>query len=166
MKIWLVRHAKSSWADPGQADFDRPLNGRGHRDGPKMSEWLSRQSDPASWIWSSDARRALATADFVRAGFDLQANDVHEAHELYLARPETMLDVLKNTPPDIDSVAMVAHNPGTTDLLNALTGEGVTDNVPTFGVARLAAAGAWSDLRFGCCTLELYTAPKRLDAAP
>ncbi|MEZ4768173.1 MAG: hypothetical protein R2844_07065 [Caldilineales bacterium] len=27
--LTLLRHAKSSWDDPGLADYDRPLNGAG-----------------------------------------------------------------------------------------------------------------------------------------
>jgi phosphohistidine phosphatase len=166
MKLWLVRHAKSSWADPGQADFDRPLNGRGQRDGPRMATWLSRQQHPATWLWTSDAARALATAEFVREGFAVDPARVHEVHELYLADPETMLDVIRRTPGDVESVAVVAHNPGTTMLLNELVGERVTDNVPTFGVARLSSTAPWHEFRPGCCRLEVYSYPKGIDSAP
>ena len=65
MKLWVIRHAKSSWADHGQADLERPLNKRGNADGPRMAHWLATQAEPATWIWSSDAARALATAEFV-----------------------------------------------------------------------------------------------------
>ncbi len=160
--IWLFRHAKSSWADPGQADFDRPLNARGERAGPTMAAWLETQTQPAEWIWSSDARRAAATAEFVRQGFKLPAEALHFSHDLYLGGPEKILDVLRATPPDVQAVALVAHNPGTTYLLNALAGEVVTDNVPTFGTARLSAPGAWDELSAGRCELQIFTAPKRL----
>jgi len=161
VKLWLIRHAKSSWANPGQDDFDRPLNGRGRRDGPRMAAWLARQSDPARWIWTSDAARALATSEFVREGFAL--DDVHRVHDLYLASPEDMLDVLRRTPADVPSVAVIAHNPGTTSLLNALAGERVTDNVPTFGVARLHTDKPWHELGFDTCEIELFTSPKALE---
>lgn len=163
MKIWLIRHAKSSWSNPGKSDFDRPLNSRGKRDGPHMARWLAEQDDPATWIWSSDAARALATAEFVREGFSAGSDQPVTAHELYLASPELMIDVLKRTPAEIDSVAVVAHNPGTTYLLNLLTGSNVTDNVPTFGVARLQYSGSWLELGPGACSLDLFTAPKLIN---
>ena len=164
MKIWLIRHAKSSWSDPGQSDFDRPLNGRGERDGPRMARWLAAQDFPAGWIWSSDAARALATAEFVRQGFVLGPEQPITAHELYLANPETMVDVLRRTPPEITSVAVVAHNPGTTYLLNLLCGDNITDNVPTFGVARLQFSGSWPEIRPASCSLDLFTSPKLLNS--
>jgi phosphohistidine phosphatase len=162
VNVWLVRHAKSTWSNPGQRDFDRLLNARGERDGPAMSRWLSQQTHPATWIWSSDAVRARTTAEFVRQGFSTDADHLVELHELYGASPETMLEVLQQTPPDIRSAAVVAHNPGTTELLNLLTGVIVTDNVPTFGVARLRFDGSWADLKPGRCELEVFAAPKTI----
>ena len=44
MNLWIIRHAKSSWADPGQADFDRPLNARGMKDGKRMMRWMRGQA--------------------------------------------------------------------------------------------------------------------------
>ena len=128
-----------------------------------MARWLAAQDDPATWIWSSDAARALATAEFVRQGFAAGPGQPVAAHELYLASPEIMIDVLKRTPEDIASVAVVAHNPGTTYLLNLLTGRNVTDNVPTFGVARLQYSGSWLELDPGACSLDLFTAPKLIN---
>jgi len=160
VKLWLIRHAKSSWSQRGVSDFDRPLNARGKRDGPTMVNWLSQQDFPAQWIWTSDACRAQATAEFVRAGFSLTADHVEQAHELYLADPETMLDVIRRTPADISSVAVVAHNPGTTYLLNLLARTPVTDNVPTFGVARLDVPCAWHELTAGSCEVDFFVSPK------
>lgn len=165
MKIWLHRHAKSSWGDPGARDFDRPLNKRGNRDALDMSRWLSAQSDPPTWLWTSDAVRALATARVVQAAFGMDDDHLIEVHELYLAPPELLLDVLRRTPAGVTSVALVAHNPGITEALNLLTGIEVTVNLPTFGTARLDYDGDWAQLRFGHCAIDLLTSPKLLNAS-
>ncbi len=164
MKLWLIRHAKSAWGDAGLADFDRPLNARGRRDGPVMAQWLSRQSDPAGWLWTSTAARARATAEFVRQGFALDEARVVALDELYHAGPEQILDVLRRTPPDVASVALVAHNPGLTWLVNALGPEPVTDNLPTLGVARFHVAGPWQALSPRGATLDFLVSPKTLPA--
>ena len=131
--LWLIRHAKSSWADASQADFDRPLNGRGRRDGPRMQAWLAEQEGAAQWIWTSDAARARATADFVQAAWpDAQ---LIEEHGLYHADPRRILDVAYAAPEDVTRVAVVAHNPGMTWAVNDLAGDTVVVNLPTFGVA-------------------------------
>ena len=36
-QLLLIRHAKSSWDDPSQNDFDRPLNKRGNKDALVMA---------------------------------------------------------------------------------------------------------------------------------
>ncbi|MAT83092.1 MAG: hypothetical protein CMD39_02270 [Gammaproteobacteria bacterium] len=165
VKLWLIRHAKSDWDSGAARDFDRPLNGRGERDGPRMAAWLAGQDRPATWIWTSDAVRALSTARFVAAGFAAAGPRVVEEHRLYNAPPETILDVIRATPPDVTAVAVVAHNPGMTQILNLLAGETVTVNLPTFGVARLDLPGDWPDAAFGTATVDLTMRPKALPDA-
>jgi len=144
MYLWLIRHAKSSWADPQQSDFDRPLNARGERNGGTMADWLQHQANPATWLWTSTAVRAQATSTFAAQGFGLTPNQVQSQHELYHANPEALIDVLQTTPNNHRAVAVVAHNPGLTELLNLLLGKRVTDNLPTFGIAQLRLPNAWN----------------------
>ena len=46
--LYLARHAKSSWDNPANTDFERPLNKRGKNDAPMMAEILrdNHQSPP------------------------------------------------------------------------------------------------------------------------
>ncbi len=163
VNIWIIRHAKSSWADPHQTDFERPLNHRGERDGLTMQHWLSEQDAAADWIWTSDAKRALATSSFVQKAFGNANPQVVADHRLYHAGPDTHLSVLKETPENVLNVALVAHNPGLTYLVNLLGATEVTNNLPTFGVVRFSYDGPWTDLNFGQATLDYLTSPKRLD---
>jgi phosphohistidine phosphatase len=162
MKLWVIRHAKSSWANRGQADFDRPLNKRGMADGPRMARWLATQEDPASWIWTSDAVRALATAEFAAQGFAGCSPEIVADHRLYHPTVDSVCEVLRETPSDQYSVALVAHNPGLTQLVNHLAGKPVLDNLPTFGVARFSVQGQWSHFAAATASLELLSAPKQL----
>ncbi|MFM8354668.1 MAG: SixA phosphatase family protein [Gammaproteobacteria bacterium] len=166
MRLWIIRHAKSDSSAAGQSDFDRPLNARGRRDGPAMAEWLAEQELPATWVWSSPARRAAETATYVSAGFAAAGPEVIADRRLYLADAEHLLDVLRETPAEISAAAVVAHNPGLTELVNALVGRPLLDNLPTFGVAVFAVDPPWQDLgrsRRHARLLDLMT-PKRLAA--
>ncbi|MBK9061174.1 MAG: histidine phosphatase family protein [Flavobacteriales bacterium] len=80
--LYIVRHAKSSWADPGMSDFDRPLNERGMHDAPMMAERFDGRLEPVDLLMSSPAKRALTTANFFAAA--LENAPVHEIPELYL----------------------------------------------------------------------------------
>ena len=160
MHLWLIRHAKSSWSSGARSDFERPLNSRGERDGARMQAWLAGQPNPIEWIWSSDAVRARATADFVARAFP---DAVLEAeHRLYGAAPETILQVVRETPANIETAAIVAHNPGITWCVNLLVGERVTENLPTFGAALLQWPGDAAALAPGNANLQILASPKAL----
>lgn len=160
MRLWLIRHAKSSWSSGARSDFERPLNARGERDGPRMQAWLAAQPNPIEWIWSSDATRARATADFVARAFP---NAVLETdHRLYGAAPETILQVARETPADIETAAIVSHNPGITWCVNLLAGEQLVENLPTFGAALLQWSGDARALAPAKADLQILTSPKAL----
>jgi phosphohistidine phosphatase len=162
MKLWVIRHAKSSWADPGQADFERPLNGRGKKDGQRMSLWMSSERERPERIVSSDAARARSTAEYVRAGYSVSDDRLSLEHRLYEASPVTIRDVVRELPADCASAALVGHNPGSTDFVNAMVGKHVVDQLPTFGIALLDVPTPWADVRFGTARLVALHTPKSL----
>jgi len=61
-KIFLIRHAKSSWNYPDLADFERPLNKRGRTVAPFMAQKLAEKKYQPDLIISSPAIRAAQTA--------------------------------------------------------------------------------------------------------
>jgi phosphohistidine phosphatase len=160
--LWVIRHAKSSWADRGLTDFERPLNERGLKDGERMVRWMRKQDLRPQWLVSSDARRARATAAYVRDGYRIDEQRFLLDHRLYEPTPESVLDVLRELPPGCPSVALVGHNPGFSDFVNAMVGAATIEQLPTFGIAVLEAPLPWVNLRFGLARLvERYT-PKGL----
>jgi phosphohistidine phosphatase len=162
MKLWVIRHAKSSWADPGQADFNRPLNTRGIKDGKRMIRWMRAQTERPELIFSSDAARARATAEFVCEGFAVASDQLHFVHRIYEASAESLLDIVREVPDDCPCAALVGHNPGSTEFVNSMVGNPVIDNLPTFGVVLLDLPPRWVDARFGCAKFVALTAPKTL----
>ncbi|MBN2783463.1 MAG: histidine phosphatase family protein, partial [Pontiellaceae bacterium] len=63
--LYLVRHAKSSWADMGMRDFDRPLNKRGLRDAPEMGRRLRKLEAAPSIVLCSPALRTRQTSELL-----------------------------------------------------------------------------------------------------
>ena len=53
----VVRHAKSSWANIGEKDFDRTLNDRGKEDAPMMAQKLFKTNIKVDAFVSSSAKR-------------------------------------------------------------------------------------------------------------
>lgn len=125
----LVRHAKSDWGDPAQADHDRPLNARGERDAPKMAARLAETGLRPELILSSTALRARTTAAaFAEAlGAELRLDA-----DLYGAPGSHLLAAAAAT--GLRRVVVVAHDPGMTVLAERLSGGGI-GHMPTCAVA-------------------------------
>ena len=135
MKTLLVlRHAKSNRKDSDVADHDRPLNGRGKRDAPRMGQLLHQQKLTPEVIVSSTATRARRTADAVadRCAFN---GTLHLEGRLYLAGPGTILRVLRELGDTANRVLVVAHNPGCEELITRLTYQ--AEIFPTAGLAQV-----------------------------
>jgi len=132
-QLLLVRHAKSSWANPGQADFDRPLNERGHKDAPMMAKRILDRDIQIDLIISSNALRALTTARYFATVNGIAISDIVEHDFLYHAPPERFLKAILQIPDEINTAAIFAHNPGITDFVNQLTTTQIYD-MPTCAV--------------------------------
>ncbi|ASJ76461.1 SixA phosphatase family protein [Granulosicoccus antarcticus] len=137
--VTLARHAKSSWKTENQADFDRPLNERGARDGHTMARrLLNRQCIPDLLLCSS-ARRAQETAAFLYTELKLSEEQFELHDELYLASAGTLLDILSTVPVTVNHVMVVAHNPGLEALSDLLAGRTLPP-LPTLGIRQFAVS--------------------------
>jgi phosphohistidine phosphatase len=132
-RLILLRHAESGWDDANVRDFDRPLNKRGLKDASGMGALLHEKNIHPDLIISSDAKRALTTAEIVAAELGYQMERIHQSNALYLAPPEFLLAALADAGPESQTVMLVAHNPGITDLANRISTASI-DNMPTCGV--------------------------------
>jgi phosphohistidine phosphatase len=129
IRLVLVRHAKSDWGDPSLDDHDRPLNGRGIRDAPRMARRLAGTDFRPEVILSSTALRARTTAEAFAAEFDV-AVDLDP--ELYGAPGSTLL--AKAAGSSARRLIVVAHDPGMSALAERLS-EGEIGHMPTCAVA-------------------------------
>ena len=132
-QLLLVRHAKSSWANSGQADFDRPLNERGHKDAPMMANRVLEHGITIDTIISSTAVRALTTAGYFAKANGIEAGHIIQHAFLYHAPPERYDKAIVLIPDEINTAAIVAHNPGITDFVNQLTTTQI-DDMPTCAI--------------------------------
>ncbi len=145
MKILLLmRHAKSSWKDEKLPDKERPLNKRGEKDAPKMSELLCEKELYPQVILTSTALRCRLTASALLEEccyeLTLKAIDI-----LYMAEPPAIIDALKSVDDQAERVMVIGHNPGLETLLQRLTGE--VESLPTASVAYLEVPiDHWNDL--------------------
>lgn len=143
--LLLVRHAKSSWEEPGQKDFDRPLNERGLRDAPMMAKRLLDKKVKIDLFISSTAKRARKTCGLFMKEFGADPAMMILSPELYLAQPDNFARVIKKIDPSVEHALIVSHNNGITDFANQLTNARV-DDMPTCSIFAIKVnTKSWAD---------------------
>jgi phosphohistidine phosphatase len=160
-RLILMRHAKSSWDDEGLADHERPLSPRGERDAPRMAERLAQRGERPSLYLSSSATRALRTAELVAAVLEPPPEALRVEPALYLAAPAAILAAIAAQSDAHASMIVFGHNPGFTELANALLPELELDNLSTAGVVAIDCAMlAWRDVSADAARLDYLDYPK------
>ncbi|MBP7173301.1 MAG: histidine phosphatase family protein [Cloacibacterium sp.] len=140
--IILIRHAKSDWQYEVQ-DFDRPLAERGHRDAPKMAQYLLQQGIEINQLVSSPANRALSTCKYFAQEY--QNTNILEVQDLYDPSIQDFIDTIENLDDRENSVALFSHNNGITYFANSLSNENI-QHMPTCAVVGFRAnVATWKD---------------------
>jgi len=164
-KLYLVRHAKSSWDNVEMDDFDRPLNDRGEKDAPHMAKLLKHRDVVPDRMITSPANRAFSTCRAFAKVFDFDKKKIITDQKLYHASPDTILMVLKSLPEHKDKedvVLLFGHNPGITEFANELMDVAI-DNIPTCGIVEATLdIEKWKDISFGYAKMDSFDYPKKI----
>jgi len=170
-RLWLLRHAKSSWDDPGLADPDRPLAPRGRRAAELLAAHLAASDlRPGVVLCSSSLRTRQRLAAILPALGD--ALQIRIERELYGAGAPQLLERLQRLPNGVPSAMLIGHNPGIQDLALALAAggpvlAGLEDRFPTGALATLEVdAERWRDLDHGTATATALVTPRSLESMP
>jgi phosphohistidine phosphatase len=165
-RLYLLRHAKSSWDDPTLADHDRPLAPRGRRAAKVIAKHLGRKGISPELVLCSPSKRTRQTLKRLAPGLGKKA-DVQIEPELYAAPARSLLEVLHEVPDEVESVMLIGHNPGIQDLALSLAGVGseiprLRSRFPTAGLAPLELNGTWRELAPDSAELVSFVKPKEL----
>ena len=167
-RLFVLRHAKSSWNNAHLADHDRPLAPRGVRAAEALATHVATIDPPPALVLCSTARRAQDTLEPVRAQLP-DGTAVLIEDELYGAAAPDLLDRLREVSEETPSVMLVGHNPGLEDLVKGLGRDGdptlmarVHSKFPTGALATVAFPGPWKSLGWGAATLEAFVVPADL----
>lgn len=169
LTLSLLRHAKSSWANPGQQDFDRPLNERGLEAAPRMGAFMADHGIAPDLVLCSPSVRTRQTLGLVLPHFSTAPTVLYE-DALYLGAPSTLLKRIRKLDGAIQHAMIVAHDPGLHQLAMELPGSGDPDvmqalaqKFPTAALVVIVFEGrSWSKVKPGAGRLELFMSPKRL----
>jgi phosphohistidine phosphatase len=132
-KLYLVRHAKSSWEEPGGYDLDRPLLEKGIKRTMKVIRFLKERAVTIDLMISSPAERALQTAILVAQGIGYPEEKIRVERKIYDGYYDRILDLIYSTANNVNSLMIFGHNPTITQLANLFLHPGV-DLLPTTGI--------------------------------
>lgn len=159
----LLRHAKS---EEGPIDIERGLNPRGLRDREAVGRWLHDKGIAPDRVVVSPARRARLTWE--GAALHVDAPEAVIDDRIYDNDDDILLELIRETPEEVQTLALVGHNPSFGELAYDLDdGQGDAEarqdlltGFPTSACAVYEFDGAWSDVRRRNLRLVAYAAPR------
>jgi phosphohistidine phosphatase len=167
-RLLLLRHAKSSWDNPGLPDLERPLAPRGRQAAPQVAKLMAKRRWVPDLVLCSQAAR-------VRETWELMAPLLGEIpcktlRTIYPGAPSRLLMVLHRAPDEARTLLLIGHNPGLGAFATSLCGGGAKKDLarmsakfPTAGLAVIDFdADRWSKVAGGAGKLEAFVRPKDL----
>jgi phosphohistidine phosphatase len=170
--LYLLRHAKSSWDDPGIDDRQRPLNKRGHHSAHLMADHLGKTRFRPAVVLCSTALRARQTWEIIAPALGIDPETAYD-DRLYDASRFDLMARIAELPITAPSALLVGHNPGLERLALYLADgasqhplhRNIKEKFPTGALATLSApVDDWTQLGEGRWRLEAFVRPADLDA--
>ncbi len=166
-KVYLLRHAKSSWKDQSLADLDRPLNKRGRAAAKYMRGVIARERYLPAQILCSPARRTRETLHLLIDAFG-GAVPVRYEKGIYLAEAQALLRRMRRLSESLGSVMIIGHNPGLELLALMLTDDdgsplrhALSRKFPTGTLAVIdCSVDHWNELRPAIGRLAAFERPR------
>jgi phosphohistidine phosphatase len=172
--LTVIRHAKSSWDQPGLADHDRQLNERGRKAAPAVGAFLHKtyfggaESPPLiprpDRLVSSTALRALSTAQIMREIMGLPTESLILDSRLYLAEAAQLLDVVRDLDESWQHVVIFGHNPGMHEFAERILARAHVAKMPTCSTVLMALPTEyWGLAEWSTAQLIGHITPKSLE---
>lgn len=166
-RLFLLRHAKSSWDDLAIPDHDRPLNKRGRKAAIAMRQFIRAAKIKPDLVCVSSARRTMQTLEALAPW--RRPPPVEVMDELYLASAQKIMELARGFPDSSRAVLVIGHNPGLQEFA-LLLASGKDDALvlrmaqafPTGAMAQFEIDCPWSQIDEGLGQLTSFVAPRGL----
>jgi len=158
-KLYIIRHAKSSWKDLELDDFDRPLNKRGKLNAPFMGKKLKKKRVHPDIVIASPALRSRLTAEVIAKKVKYFKDIVYD-EELYESSATMLCEALVKIEDKNNIAFLVGHSTG----INLFVENYIDfqDNIPTCGVVEIEFnCKSWKDISEQNAKLISFDYPKK-----
>ncbi|WP_103664053.1 SixA phosphatase family protein [Gracilimonas amylolytica] len=164
-QILLLRHAKSSWSEPGLSDFERPLAERGLNDAPRMGQFVREIGYQPAVIYSSPAKRAVQTTKLFSESAEMSEDQIQWNEDLYYGSMKDYIEQIQAASDEHERLMMVGHNPIIENTAGLLAGSEhkIAVRMPTAALVCLESfANSWGEVMQGTCQIKWMMIPKIL----
>ena len=144
-RLYLLRHARSAWAEPGGRDHGRALDERGEGEAGRLGEILRERGVSFDRTVCSSALRARQTLDTI--GLSLCLEPPRDSDDLYALGPDAYWSAVRAAG-SARSLLVVGHNP----------------TIEVFALSLAATEPAALEAGFPTCGLAIFEAPGAFDA--
>jgi phosphohistidine phosphatase len=168
-RLWLLRHAKSSWDDPALPDEDRPLAPRGRHAAAVMAAHLAAERVQPDLVLCSSGLRARQTLAAVLPSLG-GSLVVRIEPELYTFDAPALLGRLRRVDDGVASLMLVGHNPALQELALALASLGsdrprLAEKLPTGALVTIVLPeDSWAEIGDGGAEVAALVTPRDLEA--
>jgi len=162
-KLIFVRHGKAEDLAAEFPDFERSLTSRGKTISKQMASKLKEKENDIGIIVTSPAFRALETALIFAGIYGIHPEKLIINSDLYFNIDlNSLMNVLKNTKEDIDTITLFGHNPSFTELPELLATESF-GILPKSGIICLSfKTKTWSGINPNSGQTEYLLKPKKI----
>lgn len=180
LRLYILRHAKSSWALPGVSDFNRGLNERGNKDISKIARMMIEKSYIPEQIYCSSSVRTSKTINGIKDEIQNSIScensqslmPIEYIENLYSGTIDNYFNILRSHQNDGQSLMLVGHNPTCHSLASQLITDGkkkaleaIAFNFPTGALAVIDIKSAsWADIENKSGYLRDLVLPRKLPA--
>lgn len=162
-KLYIIRHAKSSWENPLLNDYDRDLNDRWKEDVKIIWKKLKEQKILPDKIFCSPAKRAKKTCKAICEKIWYSFDKVKFDERIYTYHMKWIdfyLSCIKEINNKYDDVFIIGHNNAWNELVAYLLWKDVFD-MPTCGVICINFdIDSWEDISDKKWEQEFFIYPK------
>lgn len=149
-QIILIRHSKAEDRSLQQTDFQRNIIERGQKDAAKKALQLFKLEPSIDLMISSDAPRALQTAEIFAKTYKIDTSKIQLEHYLYNDyEPSDLLHTINQIDNSCKTVAIFGHNPNIAYSAVAFCAQRITE-FPTSAVAVINfEVDTWAEVSLG-----------------
>lgn len=158
--LLLIRHGKSDW-QAGLSDKERPLNKRGRHDAERVGQILA-QEPMADYYFVSTAMRTTETFHLLNESFKTDDKQCVMCPELYLCSADTLLDTIHFAPDHADTIAIIGHNPGLSDLASHFSHQSYIDMPPLAVYRCIFDTNKWENINISNMISHHFISPKTI----